>query len=107
GPHGKLEVDAKTIDEIDREVIEIDALVSELLASSRLDFAALSPQKLDAKDLAERALERLGVDPGKLRVETGSTGLTADATLMARALANLIENAMTHGGGLDALVVRS
>jgi len=106
-PEGKFEVEAKTLDEIDREVVDIDALVSELLASSRLDFAALSPQELDAKDLAQRALERLGVEPGKLRIEPESTRLTADATLVARALANLIENATAHGGGLDALVVRS
>jgi two-component system OmpR family sensor kinase len=107
GQGGTFAVEAKTLDEIDREVVEIDGLVSELLASSRLDFAALSPQKLDAKDLAQRALERLGVDPGKLRMEAESTRVTADATLVARALANLIENATTHGGGLDALVVRS
>jgi two-component system OmpR family sensor kinase len=103
---GKLELDAKTLDEIDREVVEIDALVSELLASSRLDFAALSPHELDAKDLAERALERLGVARDRLRVESGSTLVTADATLLARALTNLIENAAAHGGGLEALVVR-
>jgi signal transduction histidine kinase len=104
---GKLQVDAKTLDEIDREVVEIDALVSELLASSRLDFAALSPHELDGADLAKRALERLGVDAGKLRLEAASTKLTADATLLARALANLVENATTHGGGLDSLVVRT
>jgi signal transduction histidine kinase len=106
GRVGHLDVEPKTLDEIDREVVEIDALVSELLASSRLDFAALSPHELDAKDLAQRALERLGVAADKLRVEADGTRLTADATLVARALANLVENATTHGGGLDALVVR-
>src|SRR5207244_2374596 len=49
---GKLAVDEETLDEIDREVVEIDALVGELLASSRLDFAAVSPHDLDAKDVA-------------------------------------------------------
>jgi two-component system, OmpR family, sensor kinase len=106
-PDGTLEVKPKTLDEIDSEVVEVDALVSELLASARLDFAALSLHELDARDLARRALERLGVNPSKLRIETESTRLTADPTLVARALANLIENAMTHGGGLDALVLRS
>jgi two-component system OmpR family sensor kinase len=106
-PEGRLEVEGKTLDEIDREVVEIDALVSELLASSRLDFAALSPHPLDAKDLASRALERLGLDPGKLKLAAESTRVVADATLVARALTNLIENATTHGGGLDALVVRT
>jgi two-component system, OmpR family, sensor kinase len=104
---GKLFVEEKTLDEIDREVVEIDALVSELLASSRLDFAALSPHELDAKDLASRALERVGVGADKLRIEAPVTRFTGDATLLARALANLVENAVSHGGGLDALVVRS
>jgi two-component system OmpR family sensor kinase len=104
---GKLVVDPKTLDEIDREVVEIDALVSELLASSRLDFAALSPHDLDAKDLAERALERVGAPKEKLVVEPGPTHVTADATLLSRALTNLIENAASHGGGLDVLVLRS
>ena len=107
GTGGTHVVEARTLDEIDREVVEIDALVSELLASSRLDFAALSPHELDGADLASRALERLGVDASKLRLEATSTKLTADATLLARALTNLVENATTHGGGLDALVVRS
>ena len=35
-------VDGKTFDDLDREVIEIDALIGELLASSRLDFAAIT-----------------------------------------------------------------
>src|SRR5262249_13826278 len=39
------------LDELEREVIEIDALVGELLASARLDFAALSPRPLDALDV--------------------------------------------------------
>jgi two-component system, OmpR family, sensor kinase len=104
---GPRVVSAKTLDEIDREVMEIDALVGELLASSRLDFAALSPRALDAVDVARRALERLGEESGKLRVLAGPTRVTADATLLARALANLIENAASHGGGLEALVVRA
>jgi two-component system OmpR family sensor kinase len=104
---GRHVVDGKTLDEIDREVVEIDALVSELLASSRLDFAALTPHALDASDVARRALERQGLPPDKLRAPPGSTRITADATLLARALANLIENATVHGGGLDALVVRA
>jgi signal transduction histidine kinase len=103
---GSWVVGAKTLDEIDREVVEIDALVGELLASSRLDFAALAPHELDAVDLARRALDRLGEDSSKLRLVDGSTRVMADATLLARALANLIENAKAHGGGLEALVVR-
>jgi signal transduction histidine kinase len=100
--------DAKTFDELEREVVEIDALVGQLLASARLDFANLSVRPLDAVELARRALERAGVsEAGVLDVPVG-TALTfdGDATLLARALANLLENARRHGGGVTRLGVR-
>ena len=99
--------DAKTLDELEREVIEIDRLVGELLASSRLDFAALKPLALDAAEMARQALERAGTDPSLLQVEASSTRFLGDATLIARALANLIDNAIRHGGGLACLRVRA
>jgi signal transduction histidine kinase len=52
---------------------------------------------------AGRALDRAGEDPAKLVVEADPPALQADATLLARALANLIENAKKHGGGLETL----
>lgn len=95
----------KVCDEIEAEVVEIDDLVAELLASSRLDFTALSPQKLDPKDVARRALERAGVDPSVLEIEGSPPPFNADPTLIARALANLVDNAMKHGGGVSRLLV--
>jgi signal transduction histidine kinase len=102
---------AKTLDDLDREVIEMDALVGDLLASSRMDFAALSRRPLDAVEAASRALERAGADPAALVVEReddegGPIPIQADATLLGRALANLIDNAKKHGGGVDALKVK-
>lgn len=95
----------KTFDDIDREVIEIDALVSELLASARLDFAAAKPIEIDAIDAAKRALERSSIDESKLDAEPST--VRADPTLLARALTNLIDNANHHGGGIDKLRVQS
>lgn len=102
---------AATLDDLDREVMEMDALVGDLLASSRMDFAALSRRPLDAVEAASRALERAGADPATLVVERegdarGPIPLQADATLLARALANLIDNARKHGGGVEALKVK-
>ena len=129
---GREKHDAKTFDELDREVMEIDALVGDLLASSRIDFQVLSQRPVDVVEAAGRALERAGEDPAKLVVEVadlrdsdpehGSGGavldppapvtaadvdveVRADATLLARALANLIDNAKKHGGGLEVLRV--
>lgn len=98
-------VTARTLDEVDREVNEIDKLVGELLARSRLDFAALMATRLDAAAAARQALERAGEDPARLAVDAPGAAVLADATLLARALANLIDNARRHGGGLAALRV--
>ncbi len=98
--------DAKTLDEIDREVVEIDALVGELLASSRLEFAALSPSRVDAAEAAGRALERAGLGPDVLALEAPEgAAVEADPTLLARALANLLDNAKKHAGGAERLRV--
>ncbi len=101
----------KTLDDLDREVVEMDALVGDLLASSRMDFAVLSRRPLDAVEAASRALERAGADPTALVVERagdegGAIPIQADATLLGRALANLIDNARKHGGGVEALKVK-
>jgi signal transduction histidine kinase len=95
------------LDELEREVIEIDALVGELLASARLDFAALSPRPLDGLDVARRALERAGLAPALLAAAEAEAPFEGDATLMARALANLLDNARRHGGGVQTLRVRA
>jgi signal transduction histidine kinase len=97
---------ATVLDDLDREVMEIDALVGDLLASSRLDFAALTPTRVDPAEIAIRALERAGLDPTLLEVAEGTPTFEADATLLARALANLLANARAHAGGAERLRVR-
>ena len=99
--------DPAALDQIDREVSEIDDLVAELLASSRLDFAALTLKDLDLVELVTRAVERAEVDPAVLAVETEQKTLRGDATLLSRAIVNLLENAKRHGGGVTAVRVAS
>jgi signal transduction histidine kinase len=94
-----------TLDEIEREAIEIDALVGELLASARLEFQAVTPKPLDAVEAASRALERAGEPADRLVAPARPVLLPADPTLLARALANLIDNARKHGEGMDRLTV--
>jgi two-component system OmpR family sensor kinase len=97
----------QTWDELERELLEMDHLVGELLASARIDFQALSPRPLDARDAATRALERAGLPPEKLDSDLPAAPFAGDPTLVGRALANLLDNARKHGGGLDRLVVRT
>jgi len=93
----------KSLDQLDREVMEMDALVGDLLASSRIDFKALSKDRIDAVEAGRRALERAGLEDDKLVVEGHPGTLEADPTLLGRALANLLDNAKKHGGGVVAL----
>jgi two-component system OmpR family sensor kinase len=93
------------LDEIERELVEIDALVGELLASARLDFSAVTPMPLDAREVAARAAERAGVSADRVIADATDLGFVGDPTLLARALANLLQNASVHGGGVDVLRV--
>jgi len=92
---------------IEREVAEIDDLVGKLLASSRLDFGALELSALCARDVALRALERAGLAAELLHDSSQEATLRGDATLLARALGNLLENAQHHAGGVTALGLRA
>jgi two-component system OmpR family sensor kinase len=92
---------------IEREVAEIDDLVGKLLASSRLDFGALDLQLLCARDVALRALERAGLPADLLNDTSRDATIRGDATLLARALGNLLENAHHHAGGVQQLALRA
>jgi two-component system, OmpR family, sensor kinase len=93
--------------EIEREVTEIDALVSDLLASSRIDFTALTTRKLEAIAVGKTALERASVDASRLAAPGDPVEFEGDATLVARAVSNLLENAKRHAGGVEALRIES
>ncbi|WP_394822676.1 ATP-binding protein [Pendulispora albinea] len=88
------------LEELDREIVAIDALVSDLLAGSRIDFAAIKPVTMDATEVAKEAIERTGVAPEKLVVDVPHLQFRGDPTLVARAVTNLLENADRHAGGV-------
>lgn len=91
--------------ELEHEVVEIDDLVGGLLAQSRLDFSALSMRANDLVASTRRALSR-----ASLTFEPDVVGqprpVTYDATLLARALCNLLDNAHKHGSGAIGLSLR-
>ena len=97
--------DATVLDQVEHEVLEMDALVGELLASARLDFSAMARLPLDAGDLGARALERAALPGALLELAPGRLPVEGDPTLFQRALSNLIENARVHGGGVSRLRV--
>jgi two-component system, OmpR family, sensor kinase len=97
--------DAARLGQIEEELIGIDQLIGKLLASSRLEFGELRPQKLAARDVALRALESASLSEALLEDQSEGALLEVDPTLVGRALGNLLENAVTHGGGVERLLV--
>lgn len=98
--------DARMFEELEREVMEIDRLVAQLLASSRIDFGSLTLRPSSLEAAARQALERAGLGGDLLDVDRDAhLEVVADPTLLARALANLIDNAQRHGGGVRVLRV--
>ena len=91
----------RTLGEIEREVEEVDALVGELLASSRMDFAALDEKRLDLVTLAVEAMEKHDVDAALLEVEAPTSLVEGDATLLGRAVENLLTNAQKHADAIS------
>ncbi|MEZ4234807.1 MAG: HAMP domain-containing sensor histidine kinase [Myxococcota bacterium] len=86
-------------DDLQAEIDGMDALVGDLLAASRIDFEALAPRRLAARDVVARAVEvaRLGGVAVEDRAE--GAAVSADATLLARALSGLLDNARRYGAG--------
>jgi two-component system, OmpR family, sensor kinase len=96
----------QALDSIELEVVELDSLVGQLLASSRLDFETLNARDVALGDLFRRVLSRHQLPAATL--DDGSEGAVArvDPTLIARALDNLLDNAVRHGGSVAGAALR-
>jgi signal transduction histidine kinase len=79
----------------EREIVEMDALVGELLAEARIQASALSKRPLDLADVVRECGERLGLTLAEVDVRAS---VNADATLISRAITLLLDNAAKHGG---------
>jgi len=99
--------DPRRLDSMEAELKEMDSLVGQLLAQSRLEFQNLESRSVLAVELARTALERASIGVERLVDEGASAKVRVDVSLMGRALLNLLDNAQRHGHGLEQFVVRS
>jgi signal transduction histidine kinase len=96
------------------DVGELDRLVGDVLAVSRLDAARenvrIAPAAARFEEIAAGAAERFrrGHPGRELRLEIAADlpGLTVDATLIGRALDNLLENAVRYADQAQPVVLR-
>ncbi|WP_431103127.1 HAMP domain-containing sensor histidine kinase [Roseateles noduli] len=93
--------------EINTNIVELDALVEEVLLASRLEGGAQS-LRLEPVDLLAIAAESAALGDAELEIETGIARLplNGDDRLLRRALRNLLENARRYGGPVVELKVR-
>jgi signal transduction histidine kinase len=89
----------------EREVVEMDALVGELLAEARISADALHKRPLDLDDVVHECTERLGMEGAQIQIASDCRSFSADPTLLSRALTILLDNARKHGG--DGVSVRA
>jgi len=101
------EGDTSKLEELEREIADVDTLVDQLLASSRIEFGSFEPRPLDAVDVCTRALERANIDAAILDIEVDDTTLQGDPMLLSRAVGNLLENAQRHADKVTRLHVTS
>jgi two-component system OmpR family sensor kinase len=97
---------ARALDSIELEVVELDGLVGNLLASSRLDFGTSSKQLVVLSDLVQNVLSRHQLPATLFDDRSQGARAAVDPTLIARALDNLIENALRHAGGVAGCTLR-
>jgi signal transduction histidine kinase len=90
-------------DDLQAEIDGMDALVGDLLAAARIDFEALAPRTLRARDVALRALDVAKLPAEGLQDGAPGAEVRADATLLARALSGLLDNARRYGAAAVTL----
>ena len=96
------DTDPKASAEIARSIAELDALIGEMLLSSRLDVARGIERAEPVDLLALAAEEAAHFD---LEVSGDAVTVDADSMLLRRLVRNLLENARVHAGGATAVRV--
>ena len=91
--------------DLEQDIVELDRLIDDVLTASRLDSTGLvlHVDTVDLAPLLSQIAERARLDPAladkvvQVAPGTSPAHLRADATLLKRALWNLVENAAKYG----------
>jgi two-component system, OmpR family, sensor kinase len=91
---------------LEREIFEMDDLIGQLLATTRIELNRQERKEIDAVSIALRALEAARVAPECLDADENLGAFSGDATLVLRALVNLLQNAKNHANGVESFCIR-
>ncbi|MCG8337890.1 MAG: HAMP domain-containing histidine kinase [Proteobacteria bacterium] len=89
------------LNDVMEDVAELSVLVNELLSFTRAEISPerVQCQSLDLLSIVRKAVHRESVSDSDIQIEIPTNSkVTADETLLTRALANLIRNAIRYAG---------
>ncbi|HVJ91035.1 MAG TPA: HAMP domain-containing sensor histidine kinase, partial [Labilithrix sp.] len=93
----------RALDDVDRQLVEIDAILGDLLASARAGLADVRRESVDIVAWLERRALAETTGPVEVaRVGADDVHLEIDPALLGRAFHNVLANAWAHGHPKDA-----
>lgn len=100
----------KSLADVDRQLVEVDAILGDLLASARAGLADVRIEEVDLVAWLRKRIATENADDGAIELvstpESEVAKVKIDSALLGRALHNLFTNAWAHGHPKDkALVV--
>jgi two-component system sensor histidine kinase KdpD len=105
---------AELLATIEESTDQLTALVHNLLDSSRLAAGVVqpAPRTVYLDEAVHRALVSVGLGPRgfrqsareRVKVDVGAAAVSADAGLLERVIANLVDNALRYGGDGDVRI---
>lgn len=98
----------RALDDVDRQLVEMDAILDDLLASARAGLADLRRERVDLVAWLEERARAETTGPVVVADPSGSAILVeVDPALLGRALHNVFANAWAHGHPKDVPLVVS
>jgi len=102
--------EAELLRTVEESADRLDVLIGNLLDMSRLQTGAITPH-LEVVPIAQAVstVDSGLTDPGRVRLQldAGAEAVVADAGLLDRVLANVLENAVRHSPGRREVLVQS
>jgi signal transduction histidine kinase len=94
----------KALDDVERQLVEMDTILGDLLASARAGLADVRLEELELVPWLRKRIASENLGPIELSVAAGAEAarVTIDPALLGRALHNLFANAWAHGHPMDA-----
>lgn len=91
------------LDDVERQLLEMDAILGDLLASARAGLADVHVEEVDLVPWLRARIAAENLGPIELTVATGAEAarVKIDKALLGRALHNLFANAWNHGHPKD------